>query len=222
MLTNETQDKNNNHLMDEDSREPAIGIDLGTTYCCVAVFKDGMTEVIANEQGNRVTPSTVAFTKTERLVGEGADIEKRLDPENAIFNAKRFIGRDFDDESIQEHMTKYPFQFERGSNNNVNFKVQFKQKPHLQTPEEIAAALLSKMKSLADAHLGEQVRRAVITVPAYFNDAQRQATKVTLTNRNQYKLTNHIIRMLVSLLDWKSSESSMNPQQLPLPMVWTR
>ena len=111
MMTNVTQD-NNNHFMDEDSREPAIGIDLGTTYCCVAVFKDGMTEVIANEQGNRVTPSTVTFTKTERLVGEGADIEKRLDPENAIFNAKRFIGRDFDDESIQEHMTKHPFQFE--------------------------------------------------------------------------------------------------------------
>ena len=87
--------------MQANNTETAIGIDLGTTYCCVAVFQNGITEVIANDQGNRITPSTVAFTKDERLVGEGADIQKRLQPENAIFNSKRFIGRDFDDLIVQ-------------------------------------------------------------------------------------------------------------------------
>ena len=144
----------------------------------MAVFQNGKVEVIANEQGNRITPSTVAFTKTERLVGESADIEKRLDPENAIFNAKRFIGRPFSDKIVQDNKSKYPFTFHKGSNDNVTFGVQFKEKTHYVTPEEVGAALLGKMKSLAEEYLAEPVTKAVITVPAYFNDAQRQATKV--------------------------------------------
>ena len=159
-----------------DGLEPTIGIDLGTTFCCVAVFNRGRAEVIANEQGSRITPSTVAFTSRERLVGEEANFQRVIDPANAIYNSKRFIGRLFSDPVVEENKDKYPFQF-RGRNNKVNFQVEHLGNVTLVTPEEIGAALLEKMKGIAEDYLGEEVHKAVITVPAYFNDAQRKATK---------------------------------------------
>ena len=157
-------------------RGTAIGIDLGTTFCCVAVFKKGRAEVIANEQGSRITPSTVAFTSKERLVGEEANFQRVIDPANTIYNSKRFIGRTFEDPVVKENKSKYPFQFRR-RNNRVNFLVEYLNKKALITPEEVGAALLEKMKKIAEDHLETAVTSAVITVPAYFNDAQRAATK---------------------------------------------
>ena len=132
-------------MMDNNNNEPAIGIDLGTTYCCVAVFKDGLAEVIANEQGSRITASTVAFTSRERLVGEAAQYQRLLDPANVVHNSKRFIGRKFDDPVVQENKTKYPFKFQ-DSSNKVNFKVSHLDKDICISPEEVGAALLEKMK----------------------------------------------------------------------------
>ena len=169
----ETEDESEE---ESGGRETAIGIDLGTTYCCVAVFRNGRAEVIANEQGSRITPSTVAFTSKERLVGEEANFQRVLDPANTIYNSKRFIGRTFDDPVVKENKSKYPFQFKR-RNNRVNFLVEYLNKPTLISPEEVGAALLEKMKKLAEDHLETEVTHAVITVPAYFNDAQRAATK---------------------------------------------
>jgi len=158
------------------SVKPSIGIDLGTTYSCVAVFQNGRPEVIANSQGNRITPSVVAFTKDGRLIGEGAEIQRKLDPANAIYNAKRFIGRTWDDPVVQANYSMYPFKVKENNN-----KVQFEAKNGLKTvnltPEEIAAGILSKMKKIAEDYLEETVEDAVITVPAYFTDSQRQATK---------------------------------------------
>ena len=162
--------------MSSDCSEPAIGIDLGTTYCCVAVFQNGKPEVIANDQGHRITPSTVAFTDKERLVGDAAQIQKMLDPQNAIFNSKRFIGRTFDDPIVKDNKHQYPFKFV-DNDNKLSFQVQYKEKDLFVCPEEVGAALLSKMKRIAEDYIGAPVRNAVITVPAYFTDAQRQATK---------------------------------------------
>ena len=163
---------------------PAIGIDLGTTYCCVAVFKNGSTEVIANDQGNRITPSTVAFTAKERLVGEAAQFQRLLDPANVVYNAKRFIGRKFDDPVVKENNSKYPFKFKskypfkfQNKNNKINFQVSYLGKALSVSPEEIGAALLEKMKKTAENYLGRSVKDAVVTVPAYFTDSQRKATQ---------------------------------------------
>ena len=154
----------------------SIGIDLGTSYSCVAAFKNGRAEVIANSQGNRITPSVVAFTEAERLVGEGAVTQKVIDPVNVIYNAKRFIGRRWDDPTLKENTGKYPFELVQ-SDNKVQFKVSHKQTERCLAPEEISAAVLAKMKKTAEDYLDEKVTDAVITVPAYFDDAQRQATK---------------------------------------------
>ena len=155
--------------------KPAIGIDLGTTYSCVAIFQNGRPEVIANSTGNRVTPSVVAFTDTERLIGEGAETQKRLDPPNVVFNAKRFIGRKWDDPVVQENLSKYPFIVQENAA-KIIFKVECQNTDLLLHPEEVSAAVLVRMKKIAEDYLEEEVKDAVITVPAYFNDAQRQAT----------------------------------------------
>ena len=154
-------------------REPsglAIGIDLGTTYCCVGVFQNGSVEVIANEEGSRITPSTVAFTARERLVGEAAQFQRLLDPDNVLYNAKRFIGRKFEDPVVQENRIKYPFKI-RDKNNKVNFQVSYKGEASYISPEEVGAALLEKMKKTAEDFLGRSVKDAVVTVPAYFTDS---------------------------------------------------
>ncbi|VDD76011.1 unnamed protein product [Mesocestoides corti] len=155
-----------------------IGIDLGTTYSCVGVFKSGRVEIIANDQGNRITPSYVAFTSDgDRLIGDAAKNQLTSNPRNTLFDAKRLIGRDFDDKDVQSDIKRYPFKVINKNNKPyMQAEVGDNQKKDF-APEEVSAMVLGKMKEIAEAYLGTKVTHAVVTVPAYFNDAQRQATK---------------------------------------------
>lgn len=155
---------------------PAVGIDLGTTYSCVGVFRDDRIEIIANDQGNRTTPSFVAFTDTERLIGDAARNQVAMNPHNTVFDAKRLIGRRYGDSEVQADMKHWPFKvIEKG--NKPAIEVEFKGETKQFIPEEISSMVLVKMRETAEAYLGGTVNNAVITVPAYFNDSQRQATK---------------------------------------------
>ena len=155
---------------------PAIGIDLGTTYSCVGIFRDDRIEIIANDQGNRTTPSFVAFTDTERLIGDSAKNQVAMNPINTVFDAKRLIGRKFADAEVQADMKHFPFKvIDKGGKPNI--EVEFKGEQKTFTPEEISSMVLTKMRETAESYLGGTVNNAVVTVPAYFNDSQRQATK---------------------------------------------
>ena len=155
---------------------PAVGIDLGTTYSCVGVFRDDRIEIIANDQGNRTTPSFVAFTDSERLIGDAAKNQVAMNPHNTVFDAKRLIGRRFADAEVQADMKHWPFKVVDKASKPI-LEVEFKGETKQFTPEEISSMILTKMRETAEAYLGGTVNNAVITVPAYFNDSQRQATK---------------------------------------------
>uniref|UniRef100_T1IUX6 Heat shock 70 kDa protein cognate 4 n=1 Tax=Strigamia maritima TaxID=126957 RepID=T1IUX6_STRMM len=158
------------------TKTPAVGIDLGTTYSCVGVFQHGKVEIIANDQGNRTTPSYVAFTDTERLIGDAAKNQVAMNPQNTVFDAKRLIGRKFEDSSVQSDMKHWPFDV-ISDGGKPKIKVEYKGEMKTFFPEEISSMVLTKMKETAEAYLGKTVNNAVVTVPAYFNDSQRQATK---------------------------------------------
>ena len=157
-------------------KNTAIGIDLGTTYSCVGVFENGNVTIIANDQGNRTTPSYVAFTDSERLIGEPAKNQANANPTNTVHDVKRLIGRRFDEQSVQTDMKTFSYDVVDSGGKPV-IKVDYKGDSHQYTPEQISSMVLQKMKHIAEEYLGEPVKDAVITVPAYFNDAQRQATK---------------------------------------------
>ncbi|CCH58877.1 hypothetical protein TBLA_0B00320 [Henningerozyma blattae CBS 6284] len=161
--------------MAEGVFQGAIGIDLGTTYSCVATYESSV-EIIANEQGNRVTPSFVAFTPEERLIGDAAKNQAALNPKNTVFDAKRLIGRSFDEDSVQKDMKTWPFKVIDVDGAPV-IEVEYLGENKTFSPQEISSMVLTKMKEIAEAKIGKKVEKAVITVPAYFNDAQRQATK---------------------------------------------
>jgi L1 cell adhesion molecule like protein len=158
------------------AKAPAVGIDLGTTYSCVGVFMHGKVEIIANDQGNRTTPSYVAFTDTERLIGDAAKNQVAMNPHNSVFDVKRLIGRKFDDPPVQSDMKHWPFKV-ISDGGKPKVQVEFKGETKIFSPEEISSMVLTKMKETAEAFLGKSVKDAVVTVPAYFNDSQRQATK---------------------------------------------
>jgi len=158
------------------SKGPAVGIDLGTTFSCVGVFQHGKVEIIANDQGNRTTPSYVAFTDSERLIGDAAKNQVAINPTNTVFDAKRLIGRRFNDPTVQNDMKHWPFTLV-DSDGKPNIKVEYKGQAKQFNAEEISSMILVKMKETAEAYLGKTVSDAVVTVPAYFNDSQRQATK---------------------------------------------
>ncbi|GBG00638.1 heat shock protein 70, partial [Raphidocelis subcapitata] len=158
---------------------PAIGIDLGTTYSCVGVWQNDRVEIIANDQGNRTTPSYVAFTDTERLIGDAAKNQVAMNPTNTVFDAKRLIGRKFSEAAVQEDIRHFSFTVKSGPGDKPMIEVQYKGEAKTFSPEEISSMVLIKMKETAQAFLGADrpVKQAVVTVPAYFNDSQRQATK---------------------------------------------
>ena len=154
-----------------------IGIDLGTTYSCVGIWQNDKVEIIANDQGNRTTPSWVAFNNEEKLVGESAKSQYNSNPSNTVYDVKRLMGYKFDDRQVQTELKKLPYNVISGENNLPKIQVTYKDEEKQFTPQEISSFILEKMKSVAEAYLGTKVKNAVITVPAYFNDAQRQATK---------------------------------------------
>ncbi|EAY80233.1 hypothetical protein OsI_35409 [Oryza sativa Indica Group] len=171
---------------------PAIGIDLGTTYSCVAVRRRYRSEAITNDQGNRITPSCVAFTAADRFVGDAAENQAALNPTNTIFEVKRLIGRRFSDKSVQEDIKLWPFKVIAGRDDRPTIVVRHEGKEKQFVPEEISAMVLSKLRDAAVAYLGEPVTDAVITVPVYFNNAQREATldAATIAGLNVMRIIN--------------------------------
>ena len=190
----------------------AIGIDLGTTYSCVGVWQNDKVEIIANDQGNRTTPSYVSFTKTERLVGDAAKSMAASNPWNTIFDSKRLMGRKFSDPAVQSDLKYFTYHVSEGEKGKPTIQVTSKDGKKTFHPEEIAAMILTKMKDTASAYLGEEVKKAVITVPAYFNDAQRQSTKDagTIAGLEVLRIINEPTAAAIAYgLDKKSGEKNV-------------
>ncbi|EPR61088.1 chaperonin protein BiP [Toxoplasma gondii TgCatPRC2] len=157
-------------------KDVVIGIDLGTTYSCVGVYRHGRVDIIPNDQGNRITPSYVAFTDDDRKIGEAAKNEATINPTNTLFDVKRLIGRRFNEKEVQKDKDLLPYEI-INKDGKPYIRVMVKGEPKVLAPEEVSAMVLTKMKETAEQFLGKEVKNAVVTVPAYFNDAQRQATK---------------------------------------------
>ncbi|CAI7895304.1 unnamed protein product [Closterium sp. NIES-53] len=190
---------------------PAIGIDLGTTYSCVGVWQHDRVEIIANDQGNRTTPSYVAFTDTERLIGDAAKNQVSMNPVNTVFDAKRLIGRRFSDAPVQSDIKLWPFKVIAGAGEKPMIQVEYKGETKQFAAEEISSMVLTKMKEIAEAYLGTTVKNAVVTVPAYFNDSQRQATKDAgaIAGLNVMRIINEPTAAAIAYgLDKKNSSSS--------------
>jgi len=186
----------------------AIGIDLGTTTSCVAVWKNNQVEIIANEHGLRTTPSYVSFSESERLIGDAAKNQMSSNPKNTVFDAKRLIGRKFDDPVVKTVASHAPYSVSGDENGKIRIGVMYKGEEKKYLPEEISAMVLIKMKQTAEAYLGESVHDSVITCPSYFSDAQRQATKdsAAIAGLNVLRLINEpTASSLAYGLDKKSS-----------------
>jgi heat shock protein 5 len=190
---------------------PIIGIDLGTTYSCVGIFKNGLVEIIPNELGNRITPSVVAFTDEERLIGESAKNQGTINPTRTVYDVKRLIGRKYNEPSIQHDKKYLPFDIiDKDGKPYIRTKVKDENKVF--APEEISAMVLTKMKEIAETYLGKKVKNAVVTVPAYFNDAQRQATKDagTISGLNVVRIINEPTAAAIAYgLDKKGAEKNI-------------
>ena len=195
----------------KDIECPVIGIDLGTTYSCVGVFKNGKLEIIPNEQGSQITPSVVSFNEEERLVGEAAKNLSTVFPENTIYDVKRLIGRKFSDSSVQGDMKYLPYKIV-DKEGKPYVKINFKGEDKIFSPEEVSAMILAKMKKVAEDYLGFEVKNAVVTVPAYFNDSQRQATKDAglIAGLNVLRIVNEPTAAAMAYgLDKKGKESTI-------------
>ncbi|KAH7829764.1 putative cytosolic heat shock 70 protein [Monocercomonoides exilis] len=179
-------------MADKPVSKYAVGIDLGTTKSCVAVMRDGVVDIIANDQGNRITPSYVAFTDSERLLGDAAKSQVAMNPTNTVFDAKRMIGKKFSDQEVQFDMKLWPFKVVQKEGDKPFIEVTYKGEVVQFSPEQISSMVLTKMKQTAEAFLGEKIEQAVITVPAYFNDGQRSATKDagTIANLDVIRIIN--------------------------------
>jgi L1 cell adhesion molecule like protein len=192
---------------------PSIGIDLGTTYSCVGVFQNDKVEIIANDQGLNTTPSYVAFTEEERLIGDAAKNQTARNPTNTVFDAKRLIGRKFNDKNVQADIKLWPFKVEAGAGDKPMIVVKFKGETKKFQAEEISSMVLLKMKEIAEAYIGKPVKNAVVTVPAYFNDSQRQATKDagTISGLNVQRIINEPTAAAIAYgLDKKAGTGEQN------------
>jgi heat shock protein 5 len=190
---------------------PVIGIDLGTTYSCVGIFRNGGVEIIPNELGNRITPSVVAFTDDERLVGEAAKNQAALNPKRTIYSVKRLIGRKFNDKEVQMDKKLLPYEI-TNKDGKPYVQVEIKGAKKIFSPEEISAMILTKMKQIAENFLGREIKNAVITVPAYFNDSQRQSTKDagTIAGLNVLRIINEPTAAAIAYgLDKKDKERNI-------------
>merc|ERR1719198_254444 len=188
-----------------------IGIDLGTTYSCVGVYKNGHVEIIPNDQGNRITPSYVAFDGDERFIGDSAKNQAAINPTNTVFDVKRLIGRKFTDDTVQKDIKLLPYGI-KSKDGKPYVEVDVKGTRKMYAPEEISAMILGKMKEIAEAFLGKKIANAVVTVPAYFNDAQRQATKDagTISSLNVMRIINEPTAAAIAYgLDKKGGEKNI-------------
>merc|ERR1711977_294853 len=195
----------------DEKVDTTVGIDLGTTYSCVGVYKNGRVEIIANDQGNRITPSYVAFTEADRLIGDAAKNQATVNPSNTVYDAKRLIGRKYSDTTVQHDKKLLPYDInDKGGKPFIG--VQYKGEKKQFSPEEISSMVLTKMKDTAEAFLGKKIKNAVVTVPAYFNDAQRQATKDagTIAGLNVARVINEPTAAAIAYgLDKKGGEKNI-------------